>query len=130
LPVAVFRIASLIRKLSLLAIQSWLYYGDLIATAALYLSGRRHQTRLYWGGRCSDISQRYSIQSRLAVAACVKVSRFPDAVVANSYSGRRTGRPMRRQQRTLCGPLTAYRFAKKNAGETIAGVFAMRGRRR
>ena len=88
LPLAVIRLASLIRKLSPATIQSWLYYGDLLATLALYLSGRRRQTQLYWGVRCSDMSQELDVQLRLAVAACVKLSRLPDAVVANSYSGR------------------------------------------
>jgi len=88
-PIVVVRLAALIRKLSPEAIQSWLYYGDLIATLALYLSGRRRETRLYWGVRCSDISQRFSARSRLMVAACVRLSRLADAVIANSYAGRR-----------------------------------------
>src|SRR4029079_5730355 len=57
LPATIFRLAFLIRKLSPVAVQSWLCYGDLVAMAALYLSGRRHQTRLYWGVRCSDMNQ-------------------------------------------------------------------------
>jgi glycosyltransferase involved in cell wall biosynthesis len=88
-PAVVFRLASLIRKLSPVAIQSWLYYGDLAATAALYLSGRRHRTRFYWGVRSSDIlKSNYSRRLRLSVAACARLSRFPDAIVANSYAGR------------------------------------------
>ena len=88
LPVAVFRLASLIRQLSPMVIQSWLYYGDLITTMALYLSGRRHQTQFYWGVRSSDISREFNARSRFVVAACVRLSTLPDAVVANSYSGR------------------------------------------
>jgi hypothetical protein len=92
-PTAVIRLAKLIRHLSPVAIQSWLYYGDLISTAALYLSGRRRQTRLFWGVRCSDINQSgYGKRLRLSVAACAKLSRFTDAVVANSYAGRRVTR--------------------------------------
>lgn len=87
-PIAVFQLAALIRKLSPAAIQSWLYYGDLITTLALVLSGHRRETKLYWGVRCSDISQRFNAQSRLMVALCVRLSRFPDAVIANSYAGR------------------------------------------
>jgi glycosyltransferase involved in cell wall biosynthesis len=90
LPATVLRLASLIRQLSPAAIQSWLYYGDLVAMAALYLSGHRRQTRLFWGIRCSDISQSsYGVRLRLSVAACARLSRFTDAVVANSYAGRR-----------------------------------------
>lgn len=90
LPATVLRLAKLIRHLSPVAIQSWLYYGDLISTTALYLSGRRRQTRLFWGVRCSDLNQSdYGKRLRLSVAACAKLSRFTDAVVANSYAGRR-----------------------------------------
>lgn len=90
LPAAVLRLALLIRKLSPVAIQSWLYYGDLATTVALYLSGRRRDTRLYWGVRCSDIRQsHYGARLRLSVAACAKLSRFTNAVVANSNAGRR-----------------------------------------
>jgi glycosyltransferase involved in cell wall biosynthesis len=88
-PIVVLQLASLIRKLSPAAIQSWLYYGDLITTLALYLSGRRQETRLYWGVRCSDISQHFNARSRLTVALCTYLSRLPDAVIANSYAGRR-----------------------------------------
>jgi glycosyltransferase involved in cell wall biosynthesis len=87
-PIVVFRLAALIRKLAPATIQSWLYYGDLFATFALYLSGRRRDTKLYWGLRSSDISQRFHARSRLMVALCVRLSRLPDAVIANSYSGR------------------------------------------
>ena len=89
LPAIVLQLALLIRRLSPAVIQTWLYYGDLIGTAALYLSGRRRETRLYWGIRCSDINQAsYGARLRLSVGACVKLSRFTDAVIANSYAGR------------------------------------------
>ena len=86
--IVVWRLAALIRRLAPAAIQSWLYYGDLITTLALYLSGRRRDTKLYWGVRCSDISRRFNAQSRLMVALCMRLSRCPDAVIANSYAGR------------------------------------------
>jgi len=88
-PLVVIRLAALIRKLSPAVIQSWLYYGDLITTLALYLSGRRHETKLYWGVRCSDISRQFDARSRFIVALCARLSRLADAVVANSYAGRR-----------------------------------------
>src|SRR5262245_31910777 len=89
-PTAVLRLASLIRQISPHAIQSWLYYGDLISMAALYLSGRRRQTCLYWGVRCSDITRSgYSARLRLSIAACARLSRFTDGVVANSFAGQR-----------------------------------------
>lgn len=87
-PAVIGRLAALIRKLSPAAIQSWLYYGDVTTTLALYLSGRRHDTKLYWGVRGTDISQDFSMRLRLAIALCVRLSRLPDAVIANSYAGR------------------------------------------
>jgi len=88
-PLVVVRLAALIRKLAPAAIQSWLYYGDLITTLALYLSGRRGETKLYWGVRSSDMSQDFSTRLRLTVALCVRLSRLPDAVIANSHAGQR-----------------------------------------
>ena len=71
------------------AIQSWLYYADLISLWALEISGRRATTRLYWGVRCSDMDQsKYQRGLRWAIAACVSRSARPDAVVANSFAGR------------------------------------------
>src|SRR3954468_16241733 len=54
LPTALVRLARLIRRKQPVAIQSWLYYADLLSLWALERSGRRNVTRLYWGVRCSD----------------------------------------------------------------------------
>ena len=78
-----------IRKLSPGVIRSWLYYSDVTTTLALCLSGRRRDTKLYWGVRGSDFSLDFSIRLRLAIASCVRLSQLPDAVIANSYAGRR-----------------------------------------
>ena len=88
-PGTVLRLAAIIREIKPDAIQSWLYYGDLIALLALGLSGRRSQTRLYWGIRCSDMDQsQYRAALRYTIAACARLSARPDAVVANSFAGR------------------------------------------
>ncbi|MBS0245064.1 MAG: glycosyltransferase [Proteobacteria bacterium] len=89
LPIAVVRLARMIRRMQPDAIQSWLYYGDLSATAALAVSGRRPITRLYWGLRCSDMDlSRYHWGLRQAIALCARWSGKPDAVIANSFAGR------------------------------------------
>jgi glycosyltransferase involved in cell wall biosynthesis len=89
LPLAFFRLIHLIRRLRPAAIQSWLYYGDLLALWALERSGLRNSTRLYWGVRCSDIDlSQYGHALRWTIAACIRRSDRPDAVVANSYAGR------------------------------------------
>lgn len=89
MPMTLFRLAGLIRSFAPAAIQSWLYYADLMSLWALQLSGRRSTTRLYWGVRCSDMDQsRYRAQLRWTIAACARRADQPDAVVANSFAGR------------------------------------------
>lgn len=90
-PLALIRLAALIRRWSPTVVQSWLYHADLCALLALYLSGRRHQCRVFWGVRCSDMHlAAYSALLRLTVKACAVLSGLPDGVVANSEHGRRT----------------------------------------
>lgn len=88
-PATVRRLARLIREREPDVVQGWMYYGDLVATLALRLSGRRPATRLYWGVRCSDMEiARYGLPLKATVAACRRLSRMPDAVIANSEAGR------------------------------------------
>lgn len=89
LPSALFRLTWLIRRIRPAAVQSWLYYADLMSLWALELSGHRGEARLYWGVRCSDMDQRrYGAMLRWAIAACAKRARKPNAVIANSFAGR------------------------------------------
>ena len=70
------------------AVQGWMYHGDLAALVGLALSGRRRQTSLVWGIRCSNLDfGRYRRQLRLVVRLCVLLSSWPDAVIANSVVG-------------------------------------------
>lgn len=95
LPLAVIRLAQTIRRVRPTVIQSWLYYGDLTATWALALSGRRASTRLYWGVRCSDLDiGHYSRTLRRTIMACARRSGEPEAVVANSFAGREVHRQL------------------------------------
>jgi glycosyltransferase involved in cell wall biosynthesis len=88
-PRVIYRLAQLIRKHRPIAVQSWLYYADLISLAALQQSGLRSQTRIYWGVRSSNLKlSRYRPWLRCAIAACAFWSDRPDAVVANSFAGR------------------------------------------
>jgi glycosyltransferase involved in cell wall biosynthesis len=89
LPMALSRLVRLIKWLRPSAIQSWLYYADLLSLWALERSGRRSATRLCWGIRCSRLetnSQRRVL--RWTVAACASRSDRADLVVANSFAGR------------------------------------------
>lgn len=85
---AVLRIARLIRRERPVAVQSWLYYGDLVATYALRAARLRAATRFYWGVRCSDMAlNEYGRVLRWAVRNCAKLSDQPDAIIANARAG-------------------------------------------
>ena len=85
---SLFRIALMIRREKPDAIQSWMYHADLVSTLALLLSGRKRQTRLYWGVRCSDMdTSKYRITLRFAIWACSWLSWIPDGIIANSFAG-------------------------------------------
>ena len=83
------RLIWLIRRHRPTVVQSWLYHSDFMALMALRLSGRRRETRLVWGIRCSDMdATRYSRGLRWVIRACARRSGRPDAVCANSDAGR------------------------------------------
>ena len=83
------RLASIIRTEKPDAVQGWMYYGDLLATLGVILSGRRRLTRLYWGVRCSEVDlSQYGWAQRFSIRACASLSSIPDGVVANSQAGR------------------------------------------
>lgn len=67
-------------------IQTWMYHADLLGLMAKLMRGRR----LVWNIRCSNMDMRYyrSLTSWV-VKVLSKLSRIPDAVVANSYNGMR-----------------------------------------
>jgi glycosyltransferase involved in cell wall biosynthesis len=85
---AVFRLARLIRRTRPTFVQSWMYHADLVSLAALWLSGRRSQTRLLWSIRCSNMDTRqYKPMFAAIIGAWVLLARFADAVIANSEAG-------------------------------------------
>lgn len=95
------RLARLLRRECPDVVQSWMYHADLYGLLALWLSGRRRHTRLYWGVRCSDMDlSRYGLVLRLTVRLCAWLSRSVDGIVVNSHAGahihRRLGYPARR----------------------------------
>jgi glycosyltransferase involved in cell wall biosynthesis len=88
-PRVVLALARLIRETKPAAVQSWMYYADILSLWALERSGQRAETRLYWGVRCSDMDQsRYGAALRWTIRAAARRAQRPDAVVANSYAGR------------------------------------------
>ncbi len=88
-PLALFRLAGIIRREKPPVIQSWMYHADLVALLSLWLSGRRKRTRLYWGVRCSDVDLgAYPVPLRIVVRLCALLARFVDGVVYNSKAGK------------------------------------------
>ncbi|MEE8172993.1 MAG: glycosyltransferase [Alphaproteobacteria bacterium] len=84
------RLRSLIRRTKPGIVQSWMYHADLLAALALRISGRRRETPLIWGIRCSDMKfADYSRGLGWTVRMCARYSHFPDMVVANSEAGLR-----------------------------------------
>ena len=94
-PRGVWRLAKLIQDEKPDVVHSWMYHADLICLLALKVSGRRRQTRLYWSLRCSDLDLRcYGLVTRLTVATCARLSKWPDGIIANAKSGRAAHREL------------------------------------
>jgi glycosyltransferase involved in cell wall biosynthesis len=84
----IIRLARLIAVQRPDIVQGWMYHGDLAALVALLMSGRRKATRLVWSIRCSALDLRhYGPGLRLVVKACIRLSAWPDLVIANSAAG-------------------------------------------
>ncbi|MGE4219983.1 MAG: glycosyltransferase [Alphaproteobacteria bacterium] len=89
-PLALLRLAWLIRRWRPDVVQTWMYHADLIGSLALLLSGRRARTHLNWGIRCSDMDlAEYGPMLRAVIGTCRALSGLPDRIVANSEAGRR-----------------------------------------
>lgn len=88
LPAALWCLVGLIRDMRPDCLKCWMYHANIIGTVALYLSGRRRRTGLYWGIRCSDMDlSGYGAGLRLAVRLNRLVSRSADAIIYNSHAG-------------------------------------------
>lgn len=88
---AIWKLSGILRTEQPNIVQSWLYYGDLISTLALCMSGRRRRTRLLWSVRCSDYrGAEYKFSLRTTIWACARLSHIPDIVIYNSHAGQST----------------------------------------
>src|SRR5262245_20595785 len=84
-PLALFRLASLIRRSRPDIVQTWLYHADLIGLLAARLAGR---APVLWTLRSSQLElQHYSKLTGLTIKALSRLSRWPAAVLANSTAG-------------------------------------------
>lgn len=81
-----------VRELEPDVLQGWMYYSNLICSAAMrfpYPVPRKRRPKTIWGIRCSDMDlARYPKNLRRAVQLGACWSGGVDAIVANSYAGR------------------------------------------
>jgi glycosyltransferase involved in cell wall biosynthesis len=69
-------------------VQGWMYHGNVAALVATTLSGRREATRVAWGIRSSDrATSDEAFQLRAMIWGGAHLSRFSDALIANSRAG-------------------------------------------
>jgi glycosyltransferase involved in cell wall biosynthesis len=86
-PMAPWRLARLLRRWRPQIVQTWLYHADLIGTLASL--GRRPWATV-WNIRCADVDMAtYRRSTSLVRRLLVALSGRPDAVIANSETGRR-----------------------------------------
>jgi glycosyltransferase involved in cell wall biosynthesis len=87
-PADAWKLVAAIRRMKPHVVQGWMYHGNLAALAAATLSGRRRQTQLAWGIRCSDRDTGAErLQLRAVIRASAHLSPLSDALVANSQAG-------------------------------------------
>ena len=85
-PGAFFRLIGIIRDFKPHIVQSWLYHADFLGLLAARM---RPGVRVVWNIRNSNIDfSQYNRLTKWVVRACAMLSRFPDAVIANSHCGR------------------------------------------
>ncbi len=77
-------LAALIKEWRPDVLQGWMYHGNVLAALAHRLAGGRKSRALYWNLRASNMDDaRYKLLVRLGAL----LSRWPDAVIANSEAG-------------------------------------------
>jgi glycosyltransferase involved in cell wall biosynthesis len=85
-PRRLMRLRALLRRWCPALLQTWLYHADLVGLLAGRAAG---VPRVLWNLRCSALDRAsLGAGTRLARRACARLSRRPDAVIANSEAGR------------------------------------------
>ncbi len=83
-PLAVWRLAKIIRRVKPDIVQTWLYHADMIGTLASFV---RPQCRLVWNIRCSDLTDEKRLSWRVLRFCLAQISRAPNCIIANSVAG-------------------------------------------
>ena len=86
MPGAVKRLIGLIDDFRPDVVQTWLYQADLLGLIAVRLSV---EVPLVWNLRCTDLSPaKPPLLTKLTAWTCARLSRLPEAIVANSEAAR------------------------------------------
>lgn len=86
-PLAVVRLAGVLRRERPDVVMTWLYHADLLTTLAAIASGFP-TARIVWNIRCSEMElKHYSAKTRLVLGILKRLSTLPGAIVSNSKSG-------------------------------------------
>jgi glycosyltransferase involved in cell wall biosynthesis len=81
----IFKIVKLLNMLKPDILQTWLYHADLLGLVAGKITG---VNKIFWNIRCSDVDMSdYSFLSSFVLRLLIKLSVYPDLVIANSISG-------------------------------------------
>ena len=85
-PMALLRLARLLRRCRPQIVQTWLYHSDLIGTLA---SLGRHPWATVWNIRCATVNMgTYRPLTSLVRRVLAALSKRPEAIIANSETGR------------------------------------------
>ena len=91
---AVFVLAARIRTEKPQVVCGWMYHGNLLASVAVFLSGR-WRTKLFWGIFCSDIPhEELTVPRRLVRFLNAMLSRWTDGIIYNAEAARDFHRSM------------------------------------
>lgn len=87
-PLALWRLARIVRARRPHVVQSWMYHADVATALALPLTGLRKSLRLAWNLRCSDMAgQAYGWKFRAVRTAWLRLAPLADLLIANSRAG-------------------------------------------
>lgn len=87
-PLAFYRLVSLIRKIQPDIVQTWMYHSDLLGGLAARLAGNRH---VIWGVRTTDVRAGGSFSTVIVRWLCARLSGWiPQAIVCAAEASRQS----------------------------------------
>ncbi len=88
IPLVVWRLVRLIRKIRPHVVQTWMYHADLLGGVAARMAGNRH---VIWGIRTTDVGVNHSLMTALVRWICARISHsVPQVIVCAAEASRRS----------------------------------------